>query len=199
MCLLLESIKVLNGRLYNLHYHHQRMQQARQALFGLDTPCKLEEMEVPVAYRQGLVKCRVLYRQAIQEVTFTPYQKISIHTLRLVFDDHIDYTYKYADRKHLEQLYTRKGATDDILVVRNGLITDTMYGNIAFFDGNQWHTPANPLLCGTQRQKLLEAKMIWPTIITVDDIQRYRAFKVFNALNEFEDQPQIDITQIVQP
>lgn len=198
MCLLIESIKVLDGKLYNLKYHNQRMQKARELLFGIDTPIQLEEiLQVPVAYRQGLVKCRVLYKEEIQQVTFAAYQKRNIQSLQLVFDDTINYTYKYADRTHLERLYTQKGSADDILIVRRGELTDTMYGNIGFFDGKKWYTPANPLLQGTQRQRLLDEQVIEPALITIEDLRAFEAIRVFNALNEFEEQPLISIDQIV--
>lgn len=196
---LLESIKVLDGKLYNLKYHHQRMQEARKLLFGLDTPLHLEEiLRVPITYRQGLVKCRVLYQEDIQQITFSAYQKRNIQSLQLVFDDAIDYTYKYADRSHLERLYVQKGNSDDILIVRNGELTDTMYGNIAFFDGNKWYTPANPLLKGTQRQKMLDEQNMEPAAIFIKNIKQFKAFRVFNALNEFHEQPLIEVAAIFE-
>ena len=45
---------------------------------------------------------------------------------------------------------------DDILIVKNGLLTDTSIANIALYDGNDWYTPLHPLLKGTKRAELLD-------------------------------------------
>ena len=45
--------------------------------------------------------------------------------------DTIDYTYKSAHREELNALYAQKGMADDILIVRNGYLTDTSISNIA--------------------------------------------------------------------
>ena len=54
------------------------------------------------------------------------------------------------------EMLDKKGDCDDILIIRNGLITDMSYANVAFFDGTQWLTPRIPLLAGTCRERLLE-------------------------------------------
>ena len=98
-----------------------------------------------------------------------------------------DYRYKYADRKVLEQLFAQRGDADDILITRNGWITDTSIANIAFRKGDRWYTPSFPLLAGTSWKRLVAADVLIPRPIHQKDIDRYDAFKVFNAMNDWEE------------
>ena len=63
MSLLIESIKIFNGRIYNLRRHENRIQRSRVALISKDvTPISLRShIEIPSDLRQGLVKCRIVY------------------------------------------------------------------------------------------------------------------------------------------
>ena len=45
--------------------------------------------------------------------------------------DEADYRYKSADRSLLDRLFALRGAADDVLIVRRGLITDTSIANVA--------------------------------------------------------------------
>jgi 4-amino-4-deoxychorismate lyase len=78
-----------------------------------------------------------------------------IESLKLVEDNTISYRHKYSDRSHLLELMNMRGDCDDILIVKDGYITDTSFSNIVFFDGDKWVTPARPLLRGTMRESLL--------------------------------------------
>jgi 4-amino-4-deoxychorismate lyase len=44
---------------------------------------------------------------------------------------------------------------DDIIIVRNGFVTDASYANLIFRKGDEWFTPATFLLAGTMRAFLL--------------------------------------------
>lgn len=70
--------------------------------------------------------------------------------------DTIDYRYKSTDRKELEALYALRGNQDDVLIVRNNLLTDTSIANVALEKEGVWYTPRTPLLKGTKRALLLE-------------------------------------------
>ena len=75
----------------------------------------------------------------------------------------------------------RDGA-DDVLMVREGRLTDTSIANVALFDGRQWHTPVRPLLGGVKRRFLLESGTIVERDIRVEDLRRYSRIRLFNAL-----------------
>ncbi len=96
----------------------------------------------------GIHKCRIVYGKEVEEVTYAPYQMRQVSSLHLVVSDTIDYTYKSAHREELNALYAQKGMADDILIVRNGYLTDTSIANVALYDGDTWFTPAHPLLRG---------------------------------------------------
>ena len=74
---------------------------------------------------------------------------------------------------------------DDVLIVRHGLLTDTSIANIALWNGCEWHTPAQPLLAGTQRRYLLDTGQIKETDIPVASLGNYRHIRLFNALIPF--------------
>lgn len=73
-----------------------------------------------------------------------PYVMRTIRSLQVVEDDAIDYSFKRCDRTSLSALVARKGECDEIIIVKNGLLTDTSYTNLALFDGHDGSRPANP-------------------------------------------------------
>ncbi|HJW30290.1 MAG TPA: aminotransferase class IV, partial [Saprospiraceae bacterium] len=89
----------------------------------------------------------------------------------------------YADRKIIEDLFSKKGEADDILMTRSGWIMDTSIANIAFRKGERWYTPAQPLLAGTTWKRLISERLLIPRPIHQDEISSFEAFKIFNAMN----------------
>ncbi|MEE3715651.1 aminotransferase class IV [Tumidithrix elongata RA019] len=192
MSLLLETIKVKNSNLQNIEFHNQRLNFSRERLFSANQKLDLEsEIQIPSDLKDGISKCRVLYRDKIEKIEFHPYQIKLVKTLQIVYSDRIDYPYKFADRTSLESLKTGIVA-DDILIVKNGLISDTSYANIVFFDGRDWITPATPLLKGTKRSQLLQQQKIRAEIITIDDLQKFQYAKLINAMIDLEESPVIE-------
>lgn len=90
----------------------------------------------------------------VLKTSATPYAVRHVHSLALMQADTIDYTYKSAGREPLNCLFALRGACDDILIVKQGLLTDTSIANIALSDGTHWYTPAHPLLKGDQTGSL---------------------------------------------
>jgi len=84
-------------------------------------------------------------------------------------------------------LSNKKGSTDEILIVQNTLITDTSIANIAFFDGERWLTPKEPLLIGTTRARLLDEQKIFEQDINVADLHKFTAFALMNAMIGFDE------------
>ncbi|CAN1211662.1 4-amino-4-deoxychorismate lyase [Tumidithrix helvetica PCC 7403] len=192
MCLLLETVKILNSKLQNIEFHNQRLNSSRKNLFGSDRKLDLEhEIQIPADLKDGIFKCRVLYKEKIEKIEFQPYQIKAVKTLQIVHGDRIDYQYKFADRTALENL--KEGTVaDDILIAKHGCITDTSYANIVFFDGQNWLTPATPLLKGTKRSQLLQQQKIRAEIITLDDLQKFQYAKLINAMIDLEESPVIE-------
>ena len=149
----------------------------------------LSRFTVPAHARNGRFKCRLLYRLNVEAVQFLPYRIRPVNSLKLVDADALHYPIKYADRSHLQAFFERRGDEGDILMVKNGLITDTYYANIAFWDGQDWFTPAQPLLPGTRRAQLLDQQRIWPAVIRPDDLHRYEYATLFNAMMDLGEGP----------
>ena len=73
-----------------------------------------------------------------------------------------------------------------MLIVRDGLLTDTSIANVALYDGHEWLTPTHPLLRGTKRAELLARKAIREADIPADSIFSYSKIALFNAMIDFE-------------
>ena len=185
MSRLVESLKIEHGVPANLAYHNARMNRTRHALFGcagdIDIAGVLRGRAVPDA---PVCKCRVLYRESVEEVDIRPYTRRRVASLKLVECDDIDYSWKYEDKSAFDALLQRKGDCDDILVVKHGLITDTSFSNIAFFDGSRWFTPARPLLRGTQREMLIGRGILIERDIAPGDLVHYGKASLINAMVE---------------
>ena len=197
MCQLLETIKCKDGKLFNLEFHQARFNYARKEYFGLSDEIDLEKIiEVPKHSKKGLFRCRIAYSETINKIEFIPHQFREIKNLKLVEDNDIDYQFKYSDRKKLNELFEKRGDCDDILVIKNGRITDSFTANTIFFDGEKWWTPDTPLLPGTQRAKLLDEGKITVCTITPFDISRFKKVGLINAMWDFEEMPEIEINKI---
>lgn len=197
MSLLLESIKLLNGEYQNIFFHEQRMNHSLKVVFGEDQWFNLEEfvsqLERPVT---GLFKCRIVYDDQLKDVQFIPYEPKPIKQLRLVEDNDITYDHKYVDRERIDKLYAQRRDCDDILIIKEGQVTDSSYANIVFKRNGKWFTPWSALLKGTMRQNLLEWNDIYEDDISVEDIKSFESFKLINAMLGFAG-PEIDVSNIV--
>ncbi|MFP4095885.1 MAG: aminotransferase class IV [Cyclobacteriaceae bacterium] len=198
MSRLLETLCLENGQVHLLPYHAARMQRSRRELWGLNTPLDIQAALLPLLkdYQKGLYKCRVLYGREIDDINFIPYQRPQIRSLKKVYSEHIEYAHKYEERTALHMLYQQKGSCDDILIIKNGWVTDTYIGNLLLFDGQQWWTPDQPLLQGVQRQYLLDQGRIQTAAIRETDLPGFQAFKFINALNPFKTSAAVPIAGI---
>jgi 4-amino-4-deoxychorismate lyase len=197
MSLLIESIKLLDGNFYNISHHEERMNRSLKMLCGVeerfDLTRFLQKVDNP---SEGLYKCRITYDENVQDIEFLPYVPKPVTSLRVVEHDRINYEFKYKDRSLLDRLYGLRKGCDDILIVRQGLVTDSSYSNVVFKRKNKWYTPWSALLKGTMRQTLIQKNLIHEEDIHVEDIAAFESCKLINALLEF-DGPEIDVSRIV--
>lgn len=179
-----ETIRVEDGMPRNLRYHQERMERTMSRFFPNALVPSLESALDNSAWPPDKVmKVHVEYGgQGITLVRAEEYHIRTIRKLRLIPCDEIDYTYKSADRSRLEQLAGLKGDADEIIIVKNGLLTDTSYSNIALYDGTEWATPRRPLLRGTMRQALLDRGALTERDITPEDYKSYRLVSLINAM-----------------
>ena len=202
MCRLLEAIRYENGRFDHLKYHRQRMKYSQKIRFGMESePSLLSSLQKAkeeqfADLENGLFKCRVVYDSQIREIRFLPYVLPVIRSLRLVRCDDLDYSLKYEDRSRLNLLFGQRGGADDILIVKNGWITDTSYCNVLFFNGKRWLTPEQPLLKGTQRAALLETERVETARIRPGDLKLFSGIRLINAMIRFEDKLDIPMENV---
>lgn len=195
--LLIETIKCSNGRLQDLSYHQNRFNLVRKELFGVTELISLDSaIQIPDNAFVGLFRCRVLYSKEVEKIEFLPHTYRTVNSLKLVEDNRIDYHLKYANRERLTQLFEQRGNCDDILIVKNGCITDSYTANPIFYDGATWWTPDTPLLPGTQRTRLIEEGKIEVCRITPDNLTKYTKVGLINAMQDLESMPVIPISEI---
>lgn len=195
---LVESIRLENGVWHYLPYHQQRMDQAVQLLTGkqnrINLLLALKNISIPAT---GLYKCRVLYTTRGEwEHELHPYKVRAVNSVKLVYADRIHYSCKYEDRSELDRLFLERGQADDILIIKNGLVTDASYSNVLFYDGVRWITPSTPLLPGVMRAVLLHAGKIHTEEIPVSRINRFKKIKLINALLGFQG-PEFPVSHIL--
>jgi 4-amino-4-deoxychorismate lyase len=194
---LLETIKCLDGELFNLRYHAIRFNNARREFFSATTPIDLaSQIEVSENFRSGLFRCRITYSSDIEKIEFVAHSYPTVTQLKLVEDNTIDYRFKYADRSHLQKLFDQRHPYDDVLIVKNGNISDSFTANPVFFDSENWWTPDTPLLPGTQRARMLDEGKIRETRITPADLSRYEKVGLLNAMQDFSNMPIIQTSDI---
>jgi len=182
MSLLLESIKVEQGHICNLEYHQARVTRSSRAIFNMDGIDLNEIFRLNECPENGTYKCRLIYDQQLRSIEYLPYVKRTIAQSLMV--DAFDFTYphKYLDRTFFDDLKIRFPQFDEIILYKDGLITDSCFSNLAFYDGTSWFTPENPLLPGTKRQQLLDQGKIQLAKININDLQQFQQVSFINAM-----------------
>jgi len=181
---LLETIKIENGKVFNLPYHQKRFDLSRKELFESKDNISLLEAIVNIPI-DGLYRCRVIYGRDIYSIEYIPYKAKNIEKLKVISLE-ISYKYKYENRDIFNKLLEKYSMYDELIIVKNGYITDTTISNIAFYNGNQWITPQNPLLKGTMRERLLDNGMLQTKKIKIDKIYSYKKVALMNAMIGFK-------------
>ncbi|NLJ06239.1 MAG: hypothetical protein GX437_01080 [Sphingobacteriales bacterium] len=198
MSLLLETIRIEKGLPCHAAYHEHRMKYSLEKVFSVTRSFNLKkELHIPdEAFRQTY-KCRIIYDEEIRQVEYVPHVKTPVKVLKIIENNRISYPFKFADRSKLNELFSLKGKADDILIAKNGFVTDTSRANILFSDGEKWITPATPLLKGTCRQRLLDEGRIFEQEIRTSDLVFFRSFVLINAMLDFLPENQLPVQNII--
>lgn len=200
MCLLLETIKIKAGQLQNILFHNDRVNRTRRILFNANEDWDLSSMiRIPVLDENLIYRCRLIYSEIVKSVDFQVYTRRSISKLIITEADNLNYGFKFADRTILEYLKSSRNAypTEDILIIKNGFVTDTSFSNIVFFDGSEWITPDTPLLSGTKRAQYLKVGKIRETTVSLSDIPKYQKARLINAMLDLEESTDIPTNDII--
>jgi 4-amino-4-deoxychorismate lyase len=183
MCQFVETICIENGKPRNLSYHVQRLNLTMRTFFPESKAIGEHELLTDIPNVQGLQKARVVYDEnGITERSFAPYSIRKINSIAIVEGNDISYSWKSTDRSALMRLREKAPDYDEVIIIKNGCVTDTSYTNLCFFDGKEWLTPDTPLLRGTMRQKLLDEGIIREARILKTDLHKFQSVSLINAM-----------------
>lgn len=192
----IETICIMQGEVQNKLAHEDRMQRTATH-FGFKAPLIPDlKKQLPIELHTGKVKCRIIYYKTIEDISFQLYIAKKITSLK-VMEASVDYSFKFADRKMLDTLSAQKDKCDEILICRNGFISDTSYSNVVLTQNGQYFTPPNPLLYGTKRQKLINERVIQERNIHYNTLTEYDGIYLINAMLDIDDNIYIPVNNIM--
>lgn len=191
----LETICIINGKVQNFDAHIDRMRQTAD-YFKFKAPVlpKLEDL-LTSDIKDTKVRCSIHYHQMIISITFKSYIPKEIKAIKLI-EAYPDYAFKYSDRKELDNLLDSREDCDEVLIVRDGVITDTTFSNVVLQKGDELFTPHCPILNGTKRQKLIKEGRISEKEIKVESLKEYNQVYLINAILDIEDNISVPIDMI---
>jgi len=183
----IETIKIENGIAHNLGLHLERASETCFHHFGVRTVLPFEKIinEIRSSHNDGIYKLRIIYTGKIEHYTIEKYEPKIVKTLKVVDGGNIDYSFKYEDRLALNKLLDLRGGCDDIIIIKDGFVTDTSFSNLVFSNGEQLFTPSSFLLNGVKRQQLLRDGKIKEKEIRLEDINNYKSVFMINSMLNF--------------
>ena len=191
-----ETIRVDDGKILNLDLHVKRssatIHHHYSVLYEIPFEQLLEEhfhkeqSQKEYSLHNGIFKFRVVYSNRVLKHTLTPYSPLPLNTLKAVECKDIEYNHKYENRSRIESLRALRGGCDDILIIKNGFVTDSSYGNILFKlkGDNNLYTPTTFLLNGTKREFMLSKELIFERELRIENLYECESFYMINAMVE---------------
>jgi len=185
-----ETIRVEYGSIQNLNLHLNRMHETCSEAYGDFLHENIfERIQLPDT---GIHRLNIWYNRMDTEVKKTLYTPVPVNTVALVScEPDFDYRRKYTNREVLNNLLKSASGADEIIIFKNGFVTDTSKANIVFEKDGKLYTPDTYLLNGTMRQYLLKTGKMIEKAIRVEDIPDYEKMYFINALNALETAPVI--------
>ena len=180
---LFETIRIEDGVAHHLEYHNYRFNRARHELFGSTDTIDIAHILVDIP-TSGVYRAKLIYNVSILSLDYYPYTPRVIECISIVPSD-IEYSYKYLDRTILDDIRISYPESDEILFTRDGLLTDSTIANVALSKEGRWYTPAQPLLEGTTRARLIDSGFLLPIDIEVSTIESYDGLALMNAMIGF--------------
>lgn len=186
MSLWFETIRIENGSPQNLEFHQARINRTLRDHFLQDEFSVSEFIHKHIRPTKGTHRLRIDYDGKPTDFRTEPYKPRPLASLKVLIDNSINYPYKNTDRTHLEHLRGQKGDCDDILIVKNNMVTDLSYANIVLVRDHIFHTPSTPLLHGTMIDKLIKNQIVVQANITLRSLSLYQGWIPVNALLGFD-------------
>lgn len=191
----IETIKIVDGQFQAVDWHIRRVIHTSVS-YGASVNIDRAFSALPDCCSQGVFKCRIVYDTEIRDVSFSPYSKRSVKSLKIVDGDGLDYSFKYEDRSQLDSLRELRDGCDDIIIVQNSFLTDTSYTNIVLENSDGLFVPDTYLLNGTMRQRLLADKIVTECPVRTCDLKYYDRIILINAMIGLEDNVSLPVSQI---
>ncbi len=179
---LFETIKIENGKIYNLEYHQARVNSAYKEFFKIEPKLNLKET-LSSHPTDNLYRAKIVYDiNGLVSKDYYIYKQKRISTLLLVEIPNINYKFKYFNRDFLTPL--QKQQADEFIITQNGYLRDTTIANIALLHtkSQKWHTPKTPLLQGTTLNRYLDNKELIKTDVHYKDLKNYSKIALLNAM-----------------
>ncbi len=174
-----ETIKCDDYEVFNLDYHEKRV--ANTIALNLN----LQDYIYPPS--NELYRCKLIYSdEGIEDVQYFLYKKRNIKSFKIICNDNIEYSKKYLNRDFLDNLFKKRESADEIIILKQGVVTDTSIANIAIFDGTNWITSKQYLLNGTSRARFLDERIIFEKDITLKQLQEAKKIALMNAMIGFD-------------
>ncbi|QCX53172.1 aminotransferase class IV [Elizabethkingia sp. JS20170427COW] len=181
----IESIRIEDKKVFLLEYHQKRMDEVFRS-DARENPFQLKELFQKLEVdERGLFKWRIVYdTYGFIQSQLIPYAVNICEDFELMDARHVDYHFKFEDRKALD-LLKEKANADEVILFKHGNITDTSYSNLIFKKGQQWYTPKYYLLNGVMRQFLLDNNKIKELDIHLKNLGEFSHFQLINAMIPF--------------
>jgi len=174
-----ETIKCDDYEVFNLSYHTKRIADT------IAININLQDYIYPPTNK--LIKCKIIYTQdGVCDVEYQEYKKRDIRSFKIVYDDNIQYSKKELIRSSLDNLFRKKENCDEIIIVKNGIVTDTSIANIAIFIDGIWYTSKQYILKGTTRSRYLDNNLLTEKNITLNMLQKSEKIALMNAMIDFD-------------
>jgi len=169
-----------------LEYHQARVDRTFRFHFPDVKPMLLADV-LPQIEECEKHKVRVVYGPILASISHQRYVQRTINSISLVEVEDYDYRFKYEDRGQIEKWREASGA-DEIIMMKDGLVTDASYANLALFDGKDWFTPAHCLLHGVMRQYLIDKGRLVARKIHQADVRQFKRISFINAMLGLDEQ-----------
>jgi 4-amino-4-deoxychorismate lyase len=183
---LFETIRAQDGIPLHLEYHAERINRSHREVLKTTERISADALRamihVPEPLRAGRTRIRIAYGMVFGEPEYFSYTPRRISRLVLIDAPEIHYPHKYSDRRALDALKIRCAGDEEPLICSDGLIRETCFSSIVLSDGNEFITPAAPLLPGTAIARLIREGIVTAVPLTPDDLRRYREAHCVNAM-----------------
>lgn len=182
MCLFLESVKVCDGEVHNLAAHQDRVRITMQDQLSLEAISLEQIIRQQALPASGVYKCRIVYGKGVMHCEVLPYQVRTVRKVQLAETGDFTYPYKSLQRDFFDMLHRQHADVDEFILHHNGILSDSTFSNLAFFDGERWYTPDQPLLKGVRRRQLIECGRLHTAALRMADLSRFSTISFINAM-----------------